>query len=122
VTTTIKVEGADNLRRTLDRAARDLEDMRGANTAAGAFVASASSSAAPRVTGALAASVHGEAVTDGAEIGSSLVYAGPIHNGWPRHHIVAQPFIRETAARTQPTWVSMYGANIRRIVAKIRGA
>jgi hypothetical protein len=122
MTRTVTVEGAANLQRTLGNASRELADLRGANTAAGAFVASASSSAAPRVSGALAASVHGNAVDDGAEIGSSLVYAGPIHNGWPRHHISAQPFIRETAARTQPTWVSMYGANIRRIVSKIRGA
>lgn len=118
---TVKVEGAENLQRTLGNAGRELGDLRGANTAAGAFVASASSSAAPRVTGMLAASVHANAVDDGTEIGSSLVYAGPIHNGWPRHHIVAQPFIRETAARTQPTWVGMYAANLERIVSKIRG-
>jgi len=119
--TKITVEGAANLERTLGNASRELADLRGANTAAGAFVASASKSAAPRVSGALAASVRGNAVDDGAEIGSSLVYAGPIHNGWPRHHIVAQPFIRETAARTQPTWVDMYAGNLRRIVGKIRG-
>lgn len=122
MSSTVKVIGAANLERTLGNASRELEDLRGANTAAGAFVASASSAAAPRVSGMLAASVRGEAVTDGAEIGSSLVYAGPIHNGWPRHHIVAQPFIRETAARTQPTWVEMYAGNLRRIIGKIRGA
>lgn len=119
---TVKVIGAENLQRTLGNASRELSDLRGANTAAGAFVSSASKAAAPRVTGMLAASVRANAVDDGTEIGSSLVYAGPIHNGWPRHHIVAQPFIRETAARTQPTWVGMYATNIQRIVAKVRGA
>jgi hypothetical protein len=122
---TVVVEGARELRATMKRAGADLDDLKDAHAEVAAYVASASSSAAPRASGRLAASVRGNRAQASAVVkagGAAVPYAGPIHWGWPGHNIAAQPFMADTAARTEPHWTATYLAAIERIVGKIRGA
>lgn len=120
----VKVEGARQLRATLRRAGQDLEDMKDANAEVANYVASASRSAAPTVSGRLAASVRGNRAAASAVVkagGAAVPYAGPIHWGWPARNIAANEFMAATAANTEPTWVRMYLAAVERIVAKVKG-
>lgn len=121
---TVKVEGARQLRATLRRAGVDLTDMKDANASVAAYVATASASAAPKVSGRLAASVRGNRAAASAVVragGAAVPYAGPIHWGWPKRNITANPFMSATAEATEPTWVDMYMSAVDRIVASIKG-
>lgn len=63
--------------------------------------------AAPSRTGELAGSLRVmTANRGGLEVGSSKVYAGVIHWGWPRRHISPNPFLTDalTAARVVETY------------------
>jgi len=53
--------------------------------------------------------------------GASLRYAGPVHFGWPEHHIEAQPFITEAAQRTEPAWTHIYEDAVESVLDTIRG-
>lgn len=120
----VTVEGARNLRATLRRAGIDLSDMKDANAEVANYVASASKSAAPTVSGRLAASVRGNRAAASAVVragGAAVPYAGPIHWGWPARNIAANEFIAATAANTEPTWTQTYFAALQRIVATIKG-
>jgi hypothetical protein len=120
----VTVDGARQLRATLKRAGEDLADLRSTNAAVATYVAVRSAAAAPRRSGALAASVRGNAAATNATIragGAAVPYAGPIHWGWPARHIAAQPFIADTAATTEPAWAAIYRARVSAIVNRIRG-
>lgn len=120
----VTVEGARNLRATLRRAGIDLSDMKDANADVANYVASASKSAAPTVSGKLAATVRGNRAAASAVVragGAAVPYAGPIHWGWPARNIAANEFIAATAANTEPTWTQTYFAALQRIVATIKG-
>jgi hypothetical protein len=121
----IRVEGARELRRTLKRAGDDLADLKEANARAAQIVAQWASVTAPRRTGALGQSVRPNRAAGRARItgGSAAVpYAGPIHWGWPRRNITAQPFISEAAVATQPAWLPAYRDDVQRVVDRVKGA
>lgn len=118
----VRVEGGRQLRAALREAAGDLGDLRHANTQAAALVARAGAADAPRRSGLLAASVRPGASQSAAIVraGSARVpYAGVIHYGWPARHIRAQPWLREDAERTQPTWLALYHRAIQAILDRI---
>ena len=122
---TVRVRGVNRLARTLRAAGRDLDQMKDAHSKAARYVAGASAAAAPKRTGALAASVRGSNAARKATVragGAAVPYAGPIHWGWPARHIAAQPFISDTAQATEPVWVRMYEADLRRILRSVKGA
>jgi HK97 gp10 family phage protein len=54
----VKIQGADQLARTLDSAAAQLDDLSAANRQAGAIVAAEAQGRAPRRTGTLAGSIR----------------------------------------------------------------
>ena len=121
----VRVVGAQQLRRTLRAAGRDLTDLKEANARAAAFVAAASRTTAPRRSGRLAASVRGNRAAGRARVsagGASVPYAGPIHWGWPSHNIAPQPWISEQAEQTQPVWLGMYQDDVQRALDQVKGA
>lgn len=121
----VHVEGARELRRTLKRAGDNMQDLKKANYAAGMHVATASKPRSPRRTGALAGTLRAARAQGRASVNlgrAAVPYAGPIHWGWPRRNITAQPFVAETAQSTQGSWLRIYEQDIRRELDKVRGA
>jgi hypothetical protein len=108
VITGYEVKGADRFAATLDEAARKLGDLSEAGAEAGRIVSDLAAATAPRLTGALASSVGPEVVGNVVTIGSDLVYALPIHNGWAAHNIAPHPFLDDAVRRSQDEWVGVY--------------
>lgn len=87
----------------LHKLAGDLpDDLDDASKELGVRAVATARRLAPRRTGKLRASLRsrvtrGERGQDSAvEISAATAYAGPIHNGWPRHNIKPQPFLAQT--------------------------
>lgn len=124
MTATVTVRGARELRATMRRADVELTELRDVHAAVAGLVAGAARPAAPRDTGALASTVRGNRAQSRATVSAGfgrIPYAGPVHWGWPARNITAQPWIADTATRTEPTWVQLYRAGVARIVSRIRG-
>lgn len=117
----IQVEGMNTLRRTLRRAAADLDDLTDAHTRAATITARAASSLAPRRTGALASSLRPSGAATEARVVSSLRYATPVHAGVPSRNIPARPFLTTAAADTQSRWLTVYEAALEQAIQKVRG-
>lgn len=119
----VRVEGADRLRRTLGQAARSMRDLRPANTAAGDQVERLARTRAPiGATGRLVRSIHATAGPADATIGSGLIYAGPIHNGWPGHNIEPHPFLTDALDAAQPAIAASYTRHLQHVVNNVKGA
>lgn len=120
----ITVEGAAQLRRTLRAAGDDLGDLKDAHSQVGTFVTRAATPRAPRRSGALASSGRPGATKTAALIrygGARVRYARPIHWGWPRRNIAANPWAYRTAIDTRPQWTQLYQAAVNRVLARIKG-
>lgn len=120
----LRVEGGRQLRTSVRNAVGDLKDLKDAHKEAADLVARESRPAAPHRTGRLAGSVRSAGTAGQAIIragGARIPYAGPIHFGWAARHIKPQPFITETAQRTEPQWTEMYHDAVQNIVDKIKG-
>lgn len=66
---------------------------------------------APRLTGALEASVQVETLGDGASViagGPGVPYAGVIHFGWSAHGIEATPFLWDALDRKEDAIVGVF--------------
>jgi hypothetical protein len=118
----VQVTGADELVRTLARAGDQMDDFTAANMTAGQVTAAAASRRAPRRTGRLAGSIKATTRPNGAEIGSTLIYANPIHWGWPARNIRPNPFLTTAFGENQPRIVSEYSKRVESIIDGVRGA
>lgn len=120
---TTEVVGAERLAMTMRAAAADLADMSTSNRAVGEVVRARAASNAPKRTGRLAGSVQVVGVDAGeVVVGSGLVYAPPIHYGWARHNIVAQPFMTNAISDARTTVVARYASDVATPITHIRGA
>lgn len=120
----LKVEGFPRLIATLRKAEVDLDELKDATGAAATIVLTAAQQRAPHRSGALAGSGTKNRARRRAVIqfgSGSVPYAGPIHWGWPRRHIAAQPFASRAAQETEPVWVTAYLVEIFRICENIKG-
>ena len=117
------IVGGDQVASTMKAAAAKLGDLSSAGGKAAELVASAARAAAPRLTGALAASTQG--FTDGkttAGVGSDLVYAPVIHNGWSGHNIDSNPYITRAFESTEDQWLKVYRSQVDDIAGTVKGA
>jgi len=117
------VAGVERFRSTLDQATHQLADLGPVDRQVGQLVLA--HVAPPRLTGALASTV--DAVSDDTGVnftaGSGDVpYAGVIHNGWPGHHITAQPFFTKAIAQTTEAIADTYEDHIDEALSKVKGA
>lgn len=106
------------------RAGEDLGELKEAHQAAGSIAGRRAQATAPRRSGRLAQNTRWGASNTSATIragGARLRYAGPIHWGWPRRNITAQPYITEAAEATEPQWTAEYQAAVERILKRIEG-
>jgi hypothetical protein len=134
----VKVEGARALRRALREAGDDLSDLKDIHFQVAQFVAEVAYGTAPRRSGDLAETIRPNASKTRARVAagnSKVVYAGPIHWGWPaRSRTVARrvrsfggrewfiqpnPWVVEAAQASENLWVRMYAHRIDQIVDKI---
>jgi hypothetical protein len=122
VITSIEVKGAERFNATTAEAARKLGDLSGAGQEAGRIIADLAAATAPRLTGALAASVQPEVAGNTATVGSDLVYALPIHNGWAAHHIRPQPFLDDAVRAGEAQWVGAYEKAVADAIDGVEGA
>jgi hypothetical protein len=53
---------------------------------------------------------------------AAVPYAGPIHWGWRKHHIKAQPWLYEAAIDSQDQWTGVYLRALQQIIDTIEGA
>lgn len=121
---TIRVEGADQLRRTLKKAGDDLGDLKEGHREAAGIAGRRAQADAPRVTGRLARSTRWGASNRAAIVragGARVPYANPIHWGWPRRNIKPQPWVSEAAEATEPEWSAAYAQAVDRILSRIKG-
>jgi hypothetical protein len=118
---TVKVEGAAELERRLDRASADMADLSGTNTEVANAIASQARGRAPVVSGRLAGSIRVESDAKGAVVraGSGVPYAGPIHWGWAARNIAAQPFMLDAAQQLEAANVAAYSREVESIVNRI---
>lgn len=118
----VQIQGARELRAALKRAGVDLVDLKAANAAVSAFIASRAANRAPRRTGHLAGTLRGNKAAGRAQVlagRAAVPYAGPIHWGWASRGITAQPWIAETAKDTEHQWLTQYQNAIDDIIRQV---
>lgn len=120
----VTVDGARELRRQLKAAGDDLTDLKEANKAAAQIVELSSVALAPVATGALMQSIRSSGTKTAGVVRAgraSLPYAGPIHWGWPKRNIKAQPFMLNAAHQTEPQWIEAYTDLVDKALQKVKG-
>ena len=117
----VEVKGAAELSRSLHHAADELEDLSETNARAGEYVRARAAANAPRRTGALATSLRVTVDPAAVTVESDLIYANPIHWGWPARNISAQPFLADALEATSSAVVDMYAANNERVLSHVHG-
>lgn len=118
----IEVTGAKELRRALKHMDADVRDLTRINKAAAEMVASAARERAPVRSGRLRKSISARATKTAGRVqaGSRLVvYAGPIHFGWHRRHIVPQPFIYDALDERRTEVVELYEKRVAELVLRV---
>lgn len=125
----LTVEGGRELRRSLRAAGSDLTELKAANKRAADIVAAAAPARTPRVSGRLASSIRGAGTKTAGIVragnnrksGTGVPYALPIHWGWPKRNIKANPFLSDTAQQTEERWMKEYEIDIDRIINAVKG-
>jgi hypothetical protein len=119
------IEGAARLRRTLRAAGDDLSDLRRAHRDAAGIAAEASAQLVKSRTGRLAATVRAAGTKTAGIIragnNTRVLYAGPIHWGWHRRHIKANPFLSRGAKNSEGRWIRVYENAVDNALDKIEG-
>lgn len=122
--TGIRVDGLRRLRSDLRKMEAGTQDLKAANAAVAALVATASAGRAPHRTGRLASSGRGNNAVGRATVtfgGASVPYAGPIHWGWPARGIAPHTFISDAAQATEPVWLELYVTGINHALEPLQG-
>lgn len=126
----LQVVGARELRQSARRVGVDLSELKDAHRAAADLVVARARELAPvgvgtRRPGALRDSVRASGTKTAAIVragGARVPYAMPIHWGWGRRHIAAQPFLSAAARQTEPGWTELYLRAVDAALDKIEGA
>lgn len=121
----VEVRGASRLARTLRQAGDDLADLKDTHARVAEVVEEGALGLVPVASGWLASTIRstGTATAGFVRAGNkSTPYAGPIHWGWPKRNIKANPFAADAARLTEPTWARIYKAAVEKAIARIKGA
>ena len=113
------VEGDENLRRTLDNAASELEHMDRAATAAGQLVKQSAAANAPVDTGALARSIYSEVHGPEVTVGAAVEYAAYVEYG--TIYVPASPYLRPALEAATAQIVEEYREDVEKILGKVEG-
>lgn len=113
------VEGDEELARALDEAKRKLADLTEAHREMVGPLLNRSRAEAPVLTGALAESLYPAAGPKAFGIQSALIYAPPIHFGWPAHGITANPFLINARNAMEGEAVKGYERHISKLLDEV---
>jgi hypothetical protein len=108
----IEVPGEAKLRRDFDDARRELENLDAAHDATARRVLPRVRTRAPRLTGALGASMTADVAGGTVGFTSALPYFGVIHQGWPERGIEANPFAVDAVVEAEAEVVDVYADHI----------
>lgn len=121
-----QIKGSRRLARTLKKAGADMSKLKESNLQAAKIVVPVAESTVPKLTGKLANSIRAGATASAGVVRAGnknrVPYAGPIHWGWPKHHIKATTFLVDAARQTQPQWYQVYKLAIDKALAQVKGA
>lgn len=120
----VEVEGLKTLRRTLKRAGVSLQDLKDAHAEVAQVVVRAAASRAPVRTGKLVGTDRGSGTATAAVVRAgraSVPYAGPIHWGWPKRGIKAQPWLYDAAVASKEQWTGKYLSALEKIIDQVEG-
>ena len=118
----LEVQGLRELVRALKAAGEDVTELKALNGKAAAIVQDAAAPRTPRRSGKLAASVRTGASNRGGRVmagKASVPYAGPIHWGWARRNIKAQPWLADAASASEDRWTDVYTEGMDELLDKI---
>lgn len=103
---TVTWSGLSEFEREVRRNGADIEDVSEVTRAIAARLASSARSRAPFRGGGLSGSVRSMSTRSSASVtaGTGIDYAAPIHWGWPRRNIAAQPFLYDALGAEGP-WI-----------------
>lgn len=112
----MQVTGADDVARRLGSLSRDVDDLHGTYEPIAQRIAAEARALAPRVTGALAATIVGSATrrAGGAIAGPGIPYAGVINFGWRHRNIAAALFMQRAADSKGADAADEIGGDIQR--------
>lgn len=122
--TGIRIEGLDELARSLKRAGQDVDELKDAHWRAAGIVAKAAAERAPRRSGRLAGSIRAARQVRRAQVlagRASVPYAAPIHWGWPARNISASLFMSSAAQDTEAEWTKAYFDDVQAALDKVKG-
>ena len=100
----------------------DLKDLSAVHKAAAEVVADAARGKAPVQSGELRGDIRAKGTKTFGSVAvgrRSIPYAGPIHFGWPRHNIEAQPFIYDALEERSAYVVEKYDQYVEALVNKV---
>lgn len=89
----LQVEGEDKLARALEEAREQVKDLEPIHRELVGPLLNRAKAEAPVLTGQLAASLYPMVGPKAMGVGSVLIYAPPVHFGWPAHNIAPNPFL-----------------------------
>lgn len=121
-TARIQVHGAKELRRALTRMGADVKDLTRIHKEAAEDVARVARERAPVRSGRLRKSVKARATRTRGTVqagGGAVVYAGPIHFGWPKRNIEPQPFIYDALDERRDEVIGRYEERIAELVRRV---
>lgn len=123
----LRVDGARELRASLKRAGRDVQDLKDAHKKVADLVADRARPDAPvgpESGGHIKDTVRTSGTASAAIIRvgrARMPYAGPIHWGHKARGIAAQPWIYDAAKDTSDRWVDVYTDAVQTILDSVEG-
>lgn len=117
----VDIKGVKEVQAMLEKAGKDLTDLTDLNKELGSDLSKKASAKAPKLTGALSASVGFTATKDKAQIyagSETVVYAGVQEYGWPEKNIKAQPYLRPAVYDNMKYIVNKYEEYVVSVVKK----
>lgn len=117
----VELNGVKEVQESLKKIESNLTNLTSLNKELGLEFSKKASAMAPKLTGALAASIGYTATPDKAQIyagSQTVVYAGVQEYGWPEKNIKAQPYLRPAVYDNIKEIVNKYEDYIASIVKK----
>ena len=94
-------------------------EMKAINKNAAETVAIEARGRVPRASGMLGDSIRAGSTARSGTVragNKSVLYAGPIHFGWPRHHITPQPFLWDALDAQRGAVLAEYEKNLKHLI------
>lgn len=123
----VRVEGGARFRRTLRKAGTDMKDLTRLHRRVGAIIvprAQALAPVGPQAGGHIKNNIRATAGQHHATIragGKSKPYGPPIHWGWKRQGIQANPWISIAAQDTEPQWSHEFMNGVEKLLDQVKG-